>query len=197
MTSTIKMPLRNVTQDSLRDLQQKYPDAEVQISLAEPKSDGLLTEDHFWAMIALLDWKQAGDDDAVVEPVVAALAAGPVRQIFDFADVLSQKLYALDGAEYARHIGESAYEPGAYFSGDVFLYTRCCAVANGREVYEDVLTHPERMPQDTDFEPLLYIAGDAYERRTGQAWNYVPAYNFETYSNEAGWAMVDRNNPAA
>ncbi len=187
MTSTIKMPLRNVTQDALRDLQQKYPNAEVQISLAAPQSDGLMTEAQFWGLITLLDWDHSDDDDAVVEPLVAALATGPVRQIFDFADILSQKLYALDGLKYAQHIGESSYKTGRYFSGDAFLYVRCCVVANGQSFYEDILEHPERMPKDVDFEPLLYVAADAYERRTGRTWNFISAYNVETFANEAGW----------
>jgi len=181
------MPLRNVTQDALVELQQKYPDAEVQISMAEHRSDGLMTEAQFWGLISLLDWDHTDDDDAVVEPLVAALAAGPVRQIFDFADILSQKLYALDGLKFAQHIGESSYKTGRYFSGDAFLYVRCCVVANGQSFYEDVLEHPVRMPKDTDFEPLLYVATDAYERKTGRKWDYVPAYNVETFSNQARW----------
>lgn len=192
MTNVIKLPLRNVTQDALRDLQEKYPNAEVQISLAEPASDGLLTEVQFWDMIALLDWSKEGDDDAVVEPLVAALAAGPIRQIYDFADILSQKLYALDGLKYAVQIGENAFKPDNYFSVDVFLYARCCVVANGREYYEQVLQQPEKMPKDMDFEPLLYAAANAYERKTGRDWDYVPPYNIETYANEEGWAETGR-----
>ncbi|MBK9335546.1 MAG: DUF4240 domain-containing protein [Lewinellaceae bacterium] len=195
MTSMIKMPLRNVTQHALLELQQKYPDAEVQISMAEHRSDGLMTEVQFWDLISLLDWEHSEDDDAVVEPLVAALTAGPVRQIFDFADILSQKLYALDGLKYAQHIGERSYKTGLYFSGDAFLYVRCCVVANGCSFYEGVLKHPEQMPKDTDFEPLLYVATDAYERKTGRKWDYIPAYNVETFSNEAGWQSADHELP--
>ncbi len=192
MTNSIKLPLRNVTQDRLRDLQEKYPNAELQISIAEPASDGLLTEDEFWDLIALLNWNKAGDDNAVVEPLVIALAAGPVRQIYDFADILSQKLYALDGLQYARHIGDSSYKPNAYFSPDVFLYARCCTVANGRKYYEQVLLQPDLMPKDLDFESLLYIASNAYEHKTGRDWDYVPPYNIETYANEGAWAETGR-----
>lgn len=78
MTTTIKMPLRKVTQHVLRDLQQKYPDAEMQLALGGHKADrdGLLTYGQFWELIHLLDWNKTGDDDAVVEPLVAALTAG-------------------------------------------------------------------------------------------------------------------------
>lgn len=197
MTNIIKLPLRNVTQDALRDLQEKYPNAEVQISIEEPQPGGLLTEDQFWDLIALLDWSKEGDDEAVVEPLVRALADGPIRQIYDFADILSQKLYALDGLKYALHTGESAFQSDRYFSVDVFLYARCCVVANGRKYYEQVQQQPEMMPKDLDFEPLLDVTANAYERKTNRDWNYVPPYNIETYSNEDGWAETGRKFPSS
>lgn len=187
MGNTIKIPLRNVDADMFQDLQEKYPDAELNIEIGQHRPDGLLTEQRFWELIDLLDWNEEGDDDAVAAPLVNALAALPVRQIFDFADILSQKLYLLDGVEYARHIGESAWQPGAYFSVDYFLYVRCCAVANGKEAYEKILKNPELMPKDMDFEPLLYVPSDAFEQKTDMTWDYLPAFNVETYSNKAGW----------
>jgi len=46
---------------------------------------------------------------------------------------MADKLYALDTAAHARHIGEWAYRgPEAdTFSPDWFLYVRCVVVANG------------------------------------------------------------------
>ena len=191
MASNIVIPLRNVTQDALLDLQEKYPDAEMQIATGGPKSNGLLREERFWELIETLDWSKESDNTAVIEPVVSTLANGPVRQIYDFEDILSQKLFALDGLKPARQIGESSYKPGEYFSPDVFLYTRCCAVANGKRTYEKVLQNPELMPKDMDFGALLRIAPEAYERKTGREWDYVPAYSIETYSNKAGWSDLD------
>lgn len=187
MTTIIKYPLRNLHPSVLRDLQEKYPDAEVQIALDSERAHGGMTEDRFWELIALLDWSKTGDNDAVIEPLVAALAASGIREMYEFEDVLSQKLYALDGLAYAQNIGTSAYQPGQYFSPDVFLYARCCAVANGRAIFYDVLQHPEKMPKDLDFGALLRVAEEAYLRKTGQPYQYVPAFPIETYSNEAGW----------
>ena len=43
-----------------------------------------------------------------------------------------------------------------------------------------------------DFEPLLYVTANAYERKTDREWDYVPPYNIETYANEDGWAETGR-----
>ena len=96
-------------------------------------------------------------------PVVAALAAGPLRHIYDFKDILSQKLYLIDTKAHAGHIGESSYrEDNEQFSSDVFLFARCCAVANGQTQYEQVKRDPAAMPKDLEFAPLLRIANEAY-----------------------------------
>ena len=43
------------------------------------------------------------------------------------------------------------------------------------------------MPKDITFEALLYLANEAYKRKTGEEMNYIPAYPIETYSNKEGW----------
>lgn len=146
-----------------------------------------LTEQGFWDMIALLDWSQTGNNDAVIEPLITALTTAPVRHIYEFDDVLSQKLYKLDGLQFAQQIGESAWQPNGYFSVDVFLYARCCAVANGRDYYQKLLQDPGQMPKELDFGALLRVASTAYARKTGNVYTYVPAYPIETYSNKATW----------
>ncbi len=100
---------------------------------------------------------------------------------------MSEKLHRLDGEQFARHIGENAYGKGNYFSADIFLYARCCVVANGRLLYEHILQHPEDMPKDLEFEPLLSIADEAYRKKTGKHLEHLPAFNYETGFNSQGW----------
>ena len=112
----------------------------------------------------------------------------PIRHIYEFEDLLSEKLYNLDGLEFARNTGASAYQSDdAFFSVDGFLYDRCCVVANGKDFYEQVLKDPEKMPKDKSFGALLRIASLAYKHKTGKELEYVPAFNYETYSNKEGW----------
>ncbi|MBK6901430.1 MAG: DUF4240 domain-containing protein [Saprospirales bacterium] len=187
VTTVIRYPLRNLHPDALRDLQEKYPDAEVRIELDSSRSQDGLTEERFWQLIDLLDWSKEGDNDAVIEPVVKALVGSPVRHIYEFDDMLSQKLFLLDTPAFAREIGASAWKPGKYFSVDVFLYARCSAVANGFEYFQKLMKNPALMPKDLDFGALLRIAEEVYVRKTGRQYVYVPAYPVETYSNEEGW----------
>jgi hypothetical protein len=61
-------------------------------------------------------------------------------------------------------------------------------VANGREYFELVLRDPSRIPKDMEFESLLYVARNAYERKTRKEWDFASAVSYETFANEAGWA---------
>lgn len=154
-----------------------------------------MSEDVFWRIIGLFNWKKLGDDDAVVEPAVAALAQMAVPDITRFEDILAEKLHALDTEAHAREIGEDAFRPGKYFSVDLFLYQRCVIVANGPKFYEQVLANPSEMPKDVEFEALLSVARSAYERKTGQEFEYDPPVSYETYSNRAGWRNQIESQP--
>ncbi len=46
-------------------------------------------EDLFWKIIALLDWRRAGDDDAVLRPAVEALSRRSVEDICAFDELLA------------------------------------------------------------------------------------------------------------
>src|SRR5262245_12756456 len=146
-----------------------------------------VTDERFWHLIAMFDWEKTGDDDAVIEPAVAALAAMPKREIRSFEDLLAERLYLLDTEAHARNIGEYAYTPNSGFSVDWFLYVRCCVVANGRDFYKAVLADPLAMPKDMEFESLLYVATKAHERKTGKPLDYDGRVSYETFSNERGW----------
>ena len=150
-----------------------------------------MDEATFWSLIDRFDWSKEEDDD-IIEPAVVALALLPDSQIADFQEILARKLYALDGRAWARNSGESWWGEPDRLSVDGFLYARCLVVANGREFYEAVLADPAAMPKDADFEPLLRLAADAYDRKTGLEWDELDdtEVSYETFSNEAGWPPI-------
>lgn len=75
-----------------------------------------------------------------------------------------------------------------YFSPDIFLYVRCCVVANGSTFYEKVRTDPASMPKDCTFEPLLYLAEKAHRIQTGDDnYDYISPTSYETFSNAETW----------
>ncbi len=150
-----------------------------------------MSDELFWRIIALFNWKKSGDDEAVIEPAVKALAQMAPENIKAFEDILAAKLYALDTEAHAREIGDEAYQPGRHFSSDWFLYERCCVIANGSAFYESVLSEPKKMPKDTEFETILLIAGLAYERRTGEKIDHTSPVSYETFANKLGWQGVN------
>src|SRR5262245_59769483 len=152
-----------------------------------------MTEKQFWDMMKLVDWKKLGNDDAVVRSLVKALTKLSESEIFAFDDLLAEKLYALDTGAHARHMGECSYNgEDEHFSVDEFLYTRCAVVANGKECFEEILADPNQFPEDAEFEAILYVAGTAYEKKTGKEYPHSPATSFETFSNKKGWPASQR-----
>lgn len=140
----------------------------------------------FWNIIDRLDWEFTGDDEAVVAPVVECLAKQSDEGIFEFEELLAQKLYALDTRAHAQTMSEDAEEDN-YFTVDAFLYARCVVVANGQAFFEEVLKDSSEFPGDMEFEALLFVAQDAFEEKNDADWEYVSPTDYETYRNKKGW----------
>lgn len=176
----------------LQQLQAEHQDDNMEITFwLKPKAasgvSSALTEEQFWELIEKLDWEKTGDNEAVIEPLVAYMSTLSKEIIQKFDDILSEKLYLLDGKKYAQHIGEKAYGKGEYFSVDAFLYARCCVVANGKDYYYQVLEQPSEMPKNLTFSPLLRVASEAWKRKTEEKYQYVPSHIYETFANSAAW----------
>jgi hypothetical protein len=187
MRAIYHLSIKELKGEFIHDLEEQFGDAPVELAIGAVATGYILTEEQFWSLIALLDWDKLPDETAVAEPLVKALAEAPVRYIYDFYDLMSEKLYALDGEVYAANIGRASWQNGQPFSGDHFLDVRSCVVANGKEFYHEVLRNPKEMPKDTYFEILPYIPSIAYERKTGRAFIYAPKHNYLTFSNKKGW----------
>ena len=190
MTNVLRYPLRNISPQTLLNLQEHYPNASVRIELSEEPQNGGLTESGFWSLISQLDWSRSGDDQSVIAPVVNALAMAPMRHIYDFADILSHKLYLLDGAAYAYSENDGTPANDVDFVADRFLYNRCCVVANGQAFFDHVRQNPKEMPLDALFPALLRVPNEAFQRHVGKPLEHVWAYPIETFSNQPGWQTL-------
>lgn len=158
----------------------------------------MMSEETFWEIIALFDWDESGDDEAVMAPAVEALAARSAEDIARFQDILAEKLHALDTREHARGAYAGTADPDdgdTYISADDFLYVRCVVVANGRAFYEKVLADPTAMPTELEFESLLYLATQAHEEKTGTELDHSPPVDFESFSNAEGWKPTASTRP--
>ena len=161
--------------------------AELEIHVRNiPDSAEWLTDEGFWAIIEKLDWSKQGQNGAVLAPTVEELAKMPMACIHQFEDILAKKLWQLDTRSHAI-----ASLPGKdldKLSDDYFLYDRCCVVANGKSFFEKILSHPKEWPVGLSFSPLLNLASDAFLLKTGRAFVHLPKHNYETGSNQTGWA---------
>ncbi|MDA2059686.1 MULTISPECIES: DUF4240 domain-containing protein [Bacillus] len=158
------------------------------VHMSNTSQNQKMDENEFWKIIDMFDWDHEGDDETVLEEAVNYLSKSSNEDIFAFEDILSKLLYDLDGIEYAKNIGEYAYvDEEEFFSVDNFLYARCVVVANGRDFYYEVLQSPEEMPKDIEFESLLSVAREAYEQKNDEEFDYMPKFDYETYSNKGKW----------
>lgn len=152
-----------------------------------------MDEEVFWGIISSFNWKKTGDDDAVIRPALKKLVSMTIEDIKQFAEILAEKLYKLDGLIYATNIGPDSYEgEDKHFSTDYFLYVRCCVVANGKDYYYHVLNNPVDMPKEMDFEPLLYLADEAFNKKMKTEGEFIDTkLSFETFSNKEAWQAKD------
>lgn len=188
MATVLNISLNDLNSEFINNLKQKFGKmAEVEIRFQDKSpADDLFNEDDFWSIIDQIDWSKKGAENKL-KPAVKMLAEMPVSSIYIFADKLSAKLYLLDTRAHAEVY--AAKDPEHFISADDFLYARCAVIAEGKEYFEKVLNDPSQMPDEIVFEPLLYLAGDAFEMKMGIPFNYVPTYNYETQSNKAGWQI--------
>ncbi len=186
MTTVLNVNLNDLTGQFINDLKQKFgKTTEVEIRFQDKTpADDLFSEDDFWRVIEKIDWSKKGSENKI-GPAARMLAKMPVSSIYLFADKLSAKLYHLDTRAHANQYAANEHEN--FISADDFLYARCAVIAEGIEYFEKVLNDPSQMPDDIVFEPLLYLADDAFELKMGIPFNYMPTFQVETRSNEAGW----------
>ncbi|MFI2431195.1 DUF4240 domain-containing protein [Streptomyces sp. NPDC018693] len=141
----------------------------------------------FWHII---DGAQGGTVHDVIESVGQALSKGPVNEVMDFAERLSEALYTLDRRELFEKdytfLGDAT---GGENTGEDFLYARCAVVAAGSVVYQQVNQDPEKFAREWNWhaQDLLYVAEEAYEELTDDTWEYETAVDYETGSNASGW----------
>lgn len=157
------------------------------VTFLEEGTNTILNEEYFWDLIDLIDWNQE-TDSKILSPLLDRMVSLSSENIFQFKEMLSEKLFRLDTKEHARFIGDYSYkEKASSFSPDIFLFTRALVVAKGKDFYTKVLLNPKLMPKNSDFEAILYLPSDAYKIKTGKEMNYVPKYIPETFSNSKGW----------
>ncbi len=186
MITTLRVNIRDLNPQFIKDLEEKAgASAQIEIKVESSKlGEGLFTEEQFWHLVELFDWKQKKREDIIL-PAVTSLSKMPVSATYLFEDFLSEKLFNLDTKAHAD--AYMAQQTDGYFSVDDFLYVRCAAVAEGSTYYENVLKNPSELSANIDFEHILSMASEAYKLKTGRDFVYTPLFNYETKSNLEKW----------
>jgi hypothetical protein len=171
----------------LNQLPRIQSNTNVIVTFLEEETNITVDEDYFWSLIDLIDWNQE-TDSKILSPLLDRLVSLSLENIYQFKEIISEKLFYLDTKEHARDIGDYSYkENSTSFSPDIFLFTRALVVAKGKDFYNRVLSNPKLMPKNSDFEAILYLSSEAYRIKTGKEINYVPKFIPETFSNSKGW----------
>lgn len=187
MTTVLKINLKDLDSQVIKEIQSKFGmSGEVEIRVPDESAPGtLFPESTFWEVIDSVDWLKNTMEEKLL-PAIIMLSEMPVSNIYLFADKVSEKLFLLDTKAHAQ--AYAAKETNRPISADDFLYARCAVIAEGKEYFDKVFDDPSQMPDDIVFEPLLSLAELAYERKTGEEFNYIPVFNYESFSNKRGWS---------
>lgn len=138
-----------------------------------------LENDVFWNLIDMIDWKKRNP----MNPLIQRLKKQTEQMIFAFEETLSHKLFLLDTPAHAGLTDQLKI----YLSADAFLYARCGVVAKGRDCFQQIVKSSAVIHMEWDAEELLEVASAAYSQKTGEPYDYVPSYAYETYSNRSAW----------
>lgn len=142
------------------------------------------TEEDFWKIINLIHWEESEGKKQIL-PCINALTKYSPEDIMQFEEILAEKLFLLDGKDFALRIQETEN-----FSVDDFLYIRCFAVAQGKDTYHKILENKEPLV-DESFESLLYIGERAYKLLNNRDLVLNTKYSYETYSNYKAWGFTE------
>lgn len=99
-SSAFKIQINQLSPAFIKEMKEKYGEAELEITVNRKPDFMPLKEAEFWAIIDLLDWEKE-EDAAIVAPAIEQLRSLPVAHIYTFEDILSEKLYQLDQQKYA------------------------------------------------------------------------------------------------
>ncbi|MEM6964552.1 MAG: DUF4240 domain-containing protein [Bacteroidota bacterium] len=89
MNASFKISIHKLDSAFIRDIQEKYGDAELEITINQKPDFQPMKDAEFWEMIDLLDWKEQ-DNQKIIEPLVQKLASLPVGHIYNFQEISLQ-----------------------------------------------------------------------------------------------------------
>jgi hypothetical protein len=129
-----------------------------------------MTQSEFWQLMDASKSAAAGKQTAQADFLSEQLATWEPEQIIEFELRLRENLRQADDYQV---MGALKILDG-YVTDDSYLYFRCWLVGQGEAVFRQALLNADSLAQVAqepyqEFENLLYVATEAFGRRTGQA----------------------------
>ncbi|PJJ53336.1 DUF4240 domain-containing protein [Hymenobacter chitinivorans] len=128
-----------------------------------------MTTPEFWQLLDASTAAATGNQSAQADYLSEQLAALEPEQIIEFECQLRQHLREADDFK----IMAALKIMDGFVSDDSYLYFRCWLVGQGEAVFRQALQDADTLAQVAqepyqEFENLLYVATEAFGRRTGQ-----------------------------
>ena len=134
------------------------------------KANTKINKQEFWRIIDFSKQYAVGNNEVQEALLVKILAQYSPGEIVQFECLLRQRLEEAD--DFNVMAAEKIMEGSV--TDDSYIYFRCWLVAQGKQVFTEVVRSPDTLAAvatdevETNFEQLLYVATDAYKISTGK-----------------------------
>lgn len=125
----------------------------------------------FWRLVDSTHKDSAGDQDLQEAMLISRLEKYTPEEIIEFECIMRE--YLIEADDFTVMAAQKIIE--GWVTDDPYLYFRCWLIGQGESTFTETLRNPDVLAdlvEDDvgylDFEPLLYVATQAYEQRTGQ-----------------------------
>ena len=128
----------------------------------------------FWNLIERAKRKSFGGIEEQAEVLKGILSERPVQDIVEFGRIFEY----YHSSSYSSDLWAAAYIIQGGCSDDMFDYFRAWLIAQGKDIFENALNNPETLTktirveeaEEIDGECMLYVASEAYEKKTASSW---------------------------
>ena len=131
---------------------------------------GKMNRQEFWRVIDFAHQHAEGDSRVQEALLVKTLSQYSPDDIIEFECIFRQNIIAADDF---RIMAAAKIIEGSV-TDDSYVYFRCWLLGLGEKIFTDALHNPDSLApvvteeMDTGFEPLLYVATQAYKNKTGK-----------------------------